>query len=243
MYSIGQFSKKTGVSIRTLRYYDEMNLLKPSYISETGRRFYENEDIITLQKITGLKTLGFSLKDIQELMRQSQWDITESLKYQKEEMLRKLVEIEKNIELLEYTISLAQSNQVIEPEIFIALIQNNLHMESQQRWLKEYLPNEVVDEIYAVSNGNNVRYDENLINIINQLKVAYKNQFTDTEVHTILEGLFSQVPHELFNRLLTEQKLMEIQLDSMLFSSPFSKQEEEWLIEKIENMLKEYKTK
>ncbi|MGE7671988.1 MerR family transcriptional regulator [Lysinibacillus sp. NPDC094403] len=243
MYSIGQFSKKTGVSIRTLRYYDEMNLLKPSYISETGRRFYENEDIITLQKITGLKTLGYSLKDIQELMRQSQWDITESLKYQKEEMLRKLVEIEKNIELLEYTISLAQSNQVIEPEIFIALIQNNLHMESQQRWLKEYLPNEVVDEIYAVSNGNNVRYDENLINIINQLKIAYKNQFTDTEVHTILEGLFSQVPHELFNRLLTEPKLMEIQLDSMLFSSPFSKQEEEWLIEKIENMLKEYKTK
>ncbi|MEB2300781.1 MerR family transcriptional regulator [Lysinibacillus xylanilyticus] len=243
MYSIGQFSKKTGVSIRTLRYYDEMNLLKPSYISETGRRFYENEDIITLQKITGLKTLGFSLKDIQEVMGQSQWDITESLKYQKGEMLLKLVEIKKNIELLEYTISLAQSNQVIEPEIFIALIQNNLHMESQQRWLKDHLPNEVVDEIYAVSNGQNVRYDTQLIKVINQLKIAYKNQFTDTEVHTILKELFSQIPHELFNRLLTEPKLMEIQLDSMLFSSPFSKQEEEWLIEKIGSMLKEYKTK
>jgi len=243
MYPIGQFSRKTGVSIRTLRYYDEMNLLKPSYISETGRRFYENEDIITLQKITGLKTLGFSLKDIQELMRQSQWDITESLKYQKGEMLRKLVEIKKNIELLEYAISLAQSNQVIEPEIFIALIQNNLHMESQQRWLKDYLPNGVVDEIYAVSNGHNVRYDTQLVNIINQLKIAYKNQFADTEVHTILKELFSQIPHELFNRLLTEPKLMEVQLDSMLFPSPFSKQEEEWLNEKIENMLKEYKTK
>ncbi|MFE3575285.1 MerR family transcriptional regulator [Lysinibacillus sp. NPDC059133] len=237
MYSIGQ-----GVSIRTLRYYDEMNLLKPSYISETGRRFYENEDIITLQKITGLKTLGFSLKDIQELMRQSQWDITESLKYQKGEMLRKLVEIKKNIELLEYTISLTQSNQVIEPEIFIALIQNNLHMESQQRWLKGYLPIEIVDESYDVSNGHNVRYDAHLINIINQLKIAYKNQFTDIEVHTILEELFSQLP-QLFNWLLTEPKLMEIQLDSMLFSSPFSKQEEKWLIEKIETMLKEHKTK
>ncbi|WP_285398419.1 MerR family transcriptional regulator [Lysinibacillus sp. fls2-241-R2A-57] len=130
MYPIGQFSRKTGVSIRTLRYYDEMNLLKPSYISKTGRRFYENEDIITLQKITGLKALGFSLKDIQQLMRQSQWDITESLEYQKEKLLHKLVDIKKNIELLEYTISLAQSNQVIEPEVFVALIQNNLHMES-----------------------------------------------------------------------------------------------------------------
>ncbi|KOP70209.1 hypothetical protein AMS59_20475 [Lysinibacillus sp. FJAT-14745] len=242
MYPIGQFSRKTGVSIRTLRYYDEMNLLKPSYISETGRRFYENEDIITLQKITGLKTLGFPLKDIQQLMGQSQWDITGSLEYQKRKMINKLVDIEKNIELLEYTISLAQSNQVIEPEIFIALIQNNLHMESQQRWLKGYLPNEIVDEIYAVSNDHNVRYDAHLINIINQLKIAYKNQFKDTEVHTILKELFSQVPHELFNRLLTETKLLDIQLDSMLFMSPFSKQEEKWLIEKIENMLKDYKT-
>ncbi|MGN4123706.1 MerR family transcriptional regulator [Lysinibacillus sphaericus] len=242
MFPIGQFSRKTGVSIRTLRYYDEMNLLKPSYISETGRRFYENEDVITLQKITGLKTLGFSLKDIQQLMRQSQWDITESLEYQKEKLLHKLVDIKKNIELLEYTISLAQSNQVIEPEIFIALIHNNLHIESQQRWLKGYLPNEIVDESYDVSNGQNVRYDAHLINIINQLKIAYKNQFTDIEVHTILEELFSQVP-QLFNWLLTEPKLMDIQLDSKLFSSPFSKQEEKWLIEKIENMLKEYKTK
>ena len=242
MYPIGQFSKKTGVSIRTLRYYDEMNLLKPSYISETGRRFYENKDIITLQKVTGLKSLGFSLKDIQQLMSQSQWDITESLEYQKKELLQKLVDIEKNIELLEYTILLAKSNQVIEPEIFIALIQNNLHMESQQRWLKGYLPNEIVDEIYGVSNGHNVRYDAHLMNIINQLKTAYKNQFTDIEVQNILEELFSQVP-KYFNWLLTEPKLMEIQLDNMLFSSPFSKQEEEWLSEKIENMLKEYKTK
>ncbi|MEQ6356230.1 MerR family transcriptional regulator [Lysinibacillus sp. M3] len=242
MYPIGQFSRKTGVSIRTLRYYDEMNLLKPSYISETGRRFYENEDIITLQKITGLKSLGFSLKDIQQLMRQSQWDIADSLEYQKEKLLRKLVGIKKSIELLEYTISLAQSNQVIEPEMFIALIQNNLNMESQQRWLKGYLPNEIVDESYDVSNGHNVHYDAHLINILNQLKIAYKNQFTDIEVHTILEELFSQVP-QLFNWLLTEPKLMDIQLDRMLFSSPFRKQEEEWLIEKIENMLKEYKTK
>lgn len=242
MYSIGQFSKKTGITIRTLRYYDEQNLLKPSYISETGRRFYENEDIITLQKITGLKALGFSLKEIHQLMRQSQWDIAESLEYQKEKMYQKLLEIEKNIELLDYTISLANSNQVIEPEIFIALIQNNLHMESQQRWLKEYLPNEIIDEVYTPSSGHYVRYDAHIMNLINQLKTAYKHQFTDNEVHNILKELFSQVP-QFFNWILTEPKLKEIQLDRTLFSSPFSEQEEDWISEKIENMLKEYTKK
>ena len=54
MYTIGVFAKKTGVTIRTLRFYDEKNLLRPSYISESGRRYYKDEDISTLQKILGL---------------------------------------------------------------------------------------------------------------------------------------------------------------------------------------------
>ena len=49
MYAIGVFAKKTGVTIRTLRFYDEKNLLRPSYVSESGRRYYKDEDIPTLQ--------------------------------------------------------------------------------------------------------------------------------------------------------------------------------------------------
>ncbi|MBA4537061.1 MerR family transcriptional regulator [Bacillus aquiflavi] len=238
MYSIGQFSKKTGVTVRTLRYYDEKDLLKPSYISETGRRYYKDDDIITLQKITGLKALGYSLKDVHLLIRQPQWGITESLRYQKEKLLQKVTDIKKNIELLDQALSLAQANKVVEPAIFIALIQNSLQWNLRKQWLKTYLPNQIVDEIYDGSNSNKNHYD-----IMKRLKVAYKQQYTDDKVYNILEELFSQVPRELFKRLLTDPKLLEIQLDEMLFPSPFSKEEEQWLSEKIENMLKEDKIK
>jgi len=78
-YSIGEFAKKTGMTIRTLHYYDEIDLLKPSFISPTGRRFYSDENIIQLQKIVSLKFLGYPLEKIHTLIHLKEWDIKESL--------------------------------------------------------------------------------------------------------------------------------------------------------------------
>jgi DNA-binding transcriptional MerR regulator len=64
VYPIGEFAKKTGQTIRTLHYYDEIGILKPSRISSSGRRFYSEDEMITLQKIVALKFLGFSLEEI-----------------------------------------------------------------------------------------------------------------------------------------------------------------------------------
>ena len=57
----------TEVSVRTIRYYDQQNILKPSYINESGARFYTDEDFVRLQQILLLKYLGFSLEDIREM--------------------------------------------------------------------------------------------------------------------------------------------------------------------------------
>ena len=56
------------VTVRTIRYYDKQNILKPSYVNEkTGARYYTDEDLVQLQQILLLKYLGFSLDDIKEL--------------------------------------------------------------------------------------------------------------------------------------------------------------------------------
>ncbi|MCQ6562312.1 MerR family transcriptional regulator [Paenibacillus mendelii] len=68
MYSIGQLSEKTNISIRTLRYYDEIGLLKPAKVAESGYRYYSNEELRVLQHITALKELGFTLASIKELL-------------------------------------------------------------------------------------------------------------------------------------------------------------------------------
>lgn len=66
-YSTGQFMKLAHVTKKTLRYYDEKNILKPSMVSENGARFYTDSDLAKLQQILLLKYLGFSLSDIKEM--------------------------------------------------------------------------------------------------------------------------------------------------------------------------------
>ncbi len=61
---IGELAKQTGLSIRTLHYYDEIGLLVPSHRTEADHRLYSNEDIIRLQQILSLRQLGFALKEI-----------------------------------------------------------------------------------------------------------------------------------------------------------------------------------
>ncbi len=63
-YTAGEFAKKAGVTIRTIRFYDNKGLLKPSSVSEAGYRLYTDEDFAKLQRILTLKYLGLSLEDI-----------------------------------------------------------------------------------------------------------------------------------------------------------------------------------
>lgn len=66
-YSSGEFAKMAHITKKTIRYYDEHNILKPSYVAPTGARFYSDEDFARLQQILLLKYLGFSLDDIREM--------------------------------------------------------------------------------------------------------------------------------------------------------------------------------
>ena len=66
-YSSGEFARMAHVTLRTVRYYDKQNILKPSLVTESGARFYTDEDFARLQQILLLKYLGFSLDDIREM--------------------------------------------------------------------------------------------------------------------------------------------------------------------------------
>ncbi len=61
---VGELAKRTGVSVRTLHYYDEIGLLAPSHHSDTGHRLYAAGAIVRLQQIKSLRQLGFSLEEI-----------------------------------------------------------------------------------------------------------------------------------------------------------------------------------
>ena len=67
---IGDLAKQTGVSVRTLHYYEEIGLLSPSHRTETGYRLYAEDDIIRLQQIVSLRQIGFSLAQIRQCLEE-----------------------------------------------------------------------------------------------------------------------------------------------------------------------------
>ncbi len=68
MIRTGELAKRTGLTIRTLRYYDSIGLLKPSGRSDSGYRLYDDKDIARLRNIQALRDLGFPLSDIRKML-------------------------------------------------------------------------------------------------------------------------------------------------------------------------------
>lgn len=100
MMSVSQVIKLTGVSSRTLQYYDEIGLLKPSEHTSAGYRLYNNEALQKLQQILFFKELGFKLREIYELISQPDFNRIEAYKKQKELLLLKRNRTDRLIQLL-----------------------------------------------------------------------------------------------------------------------------------------------
>ena len=78
-YTVKKLAKLSGVSIRTLRFYDDIGLLKPAYYGDNKYRYYEEKQLLMLQQILFFRELGFSLVDIQRIIDSSDFDKTASL--------------------------------------------------------------------------------------------------------------------------------------------------------------------
>lgn len=100
MITISQVAALTGISIRTLQYYDEIGLLKPSELTPSGYRLYNDKTLQRLQQILFFKELGFKLKDINEILQKPDFDRIETFKKQKELLLLKRNRTDKLIQLL-----------------------------------------------------------------------------------------------------------------------------------------------
>lgn len=106
MMTVNEVSKLTGVSIRTLQYYDKIGLLKPSGYTEAGYRLYDVAEMERLQQILLFKELEFSLKEIKDIIDAPDFDRKKALEQQiellkmKKEHLENLIDFARGIKLL-----------------------------------------------------------------------------------------------------------------------------------------------
>ena len=106
MMTVNEVSKLTGVSIRTLQYYDKIGLLHPTKYTEAGYRLYDDAELESLQQILLFRELEFPLKDIKEIISRPDFDRSKALEQQiklltlKKEHIENLIDLAKEIKLL-----------------------------------------------------------------------------------------------------------------------------------------------
>lgn len=106
MKTVNEVHKITGVSVRTLRYYDRIGLLKPTAVSDAGYRLYDDEALERLQLILLYRELQFPLKEIQRILESAACDRTKILRQQvellelKKQHLENLITFARGIQML-----------------------------------------------------------------------------------------------------------------------------------------------
>lgn len=107
-YKIGDFSRLTNISIRTLRYYDEIGILKPEYVDPySGYRYYTDKNLDEVKSIVFLKNLSFSLEEIAQCKDSITSDI---LEVKKNQLIEKRNEIDEQIAMID-----SLNNEIVKP--------------------------------------------------------------------------------------------------------------------------------
>ncbi|MEK4486248.1 MerR family transcriptional regulator [Psychrobacillus sp. FSL H8-0484] len=130
-YSTGEVAQKLEISVRTIRYYDQIDLLKPSLKKDNGKRFYNDHDILTLEKITILKTLNLSLEDIKKVM--TEVTIEQILTANRRLLKEKMTDLEKSVLHTNTLLNILKIEEELDWEQLIPLVRKDKE-EKQNSW-------------------------------------------------------------------------------------------------------------
>lgn len=217
MYSSGEFAEKAHVTLRTIRYYDKMNLLKPSMHTEAGARLYSDQDFAKLQQILLFKYLGFSLEEIREMTLASADPhfLNESLKIQKRLLQERQEELQSMILAVDQTLAALEQKHEIDWEQMLNLI-HLTDMETELRtqyqnatninarialhrdfsvnpegwfpWLFRQMPLKPGMKVLELGCGNGALWLENLSHIPSEISILLSDSS---------EGMVREVQHKL----------------------------------------------
>lgn len=136
-YTINELALLAGVSTRTLRYYDQINLLKPAFVNPSGYRIYGSAEVDLLHTILLYKELGFELNQIKAIIYDPEFDLEEALWSHLELLNQKRLQTEKLIQNVRLTLqSLKGEITMTDQEKFQAFIQEKIS-ENEKKFGKE----------------------------------------------------------------------------------------------------------
>ena len=193
---IKEFAKYTGVSVRTLHYYDEIGLLTPAYVDKfTGYRFYDENSILRMQEILFYRELDFSLKSIKIILSAPDYDKEKALNEQKKLLVLKKERLERLISAID---SAKKGENIM--NAFDNTEFENYKDEVKEKWGQTDAYNEYTEKTKGYSKDNFNAMGEGLENILEEFAVCMNGGSSpdSTDAQVIVEKLQSYITENFY---------------------------------------------
>lgn len=212
---IGEFAKRSGVTVKTLLHYDKIGLLQPSLKTQAGYRIYCDEDFIKLQQIITLKFIGLSLEEIKQLINKKNQNIENIISVQTRALEEKKKHIETVITALNKAEKQIQNNSFLEVQQLIDIIKiTNMETRAKQRFndaSKQYVTDsyhwrsktaELINELIK-PNINDIVLDlgcgtgKQIIELSQKIKLAIGVDISDGMLKQAKENIENERAHNI----------------------------------------------
>jgi len=143
MFTVKQLSRMAGITPRTLHYYDEIGLLKPSRVGDNGYRYYGEESLLRLQQILLYRELDMPLENIKKLMGRRGFDVLDALESHKDELHKRIARMERLIATVDDTILHLKGRKEMSPKQLFEVLSEEQQAELEKEAMQIYDPETV----------------------------------------------------------------------------------------------------
>ncbi|SHI07684.1 MerR family transcriptional regulator [Desulfosporosinus lacus] len=163
-YTVQKLGRLAGVSTRTLRYYDEIGILKPTRINSSGYRIYGQAEVDRLQQILFYRELGVGLQSIKDIVTAPSFDGTKALREHREKLLEKREQLNELIANVDKTIALTEGGIIMSDKEKFEGFKQKLVDDNEAKYgkeIREKYGDETVNKSNQKMNGmSQEKYDE-----------------------------------------------------------------------------------
>ena len=206
-YGIRELSELAGVSARTLRYYDEIGLLKPLYTSESGYRYYGQEELTLLQQILFYRERGFDLRQIRSILYEEDFDLMEALQEHLRELEDRRLHMDALIRTVKQTILAMEGEYKMSDQEKFEAFKERLVRENEEAYGKE-IRKKYGEEQVEASNRKLLKMSEEDWARFQKLE-AEMSQWKQQDEDVLSYALFPQVATEFFKYREAQQNKVD----------------------------------
>ncbi|MFC4402998.1 MerR family transcriptional regulator [Gracilibacillus xinjiangensis] len=242
VFTISEFGKRAKITVRTLRFYEELGLLVPEQKNSSGHRLYGLAELVKLQQIQSLKFIGYSLQEIKNLMENDTNALTQlekSLPLQHKLLTEKRNELNRAIEAIERVQFIIKEGRPITWTVISSLLFQIEHEEEQIEWVKEYFSDEIANQFFSLPKEQRKQMDVEMLDWLARVKDLMKRGVSpqSPEAFDVLLAVTELATkhvddvEELAEQLEKAQELMEPDVADFKFPTFLTPEEEAFLLE------------